>query len=193
MERLHRLQFGLIAVTLALWFSGVRAFAHTLPISYLFMVTDVDYVHLELSFNPFELASFSEFDTNRNGRLDPAEIESQGDKITKLLLENLTLRVDGKEVAAENAGISPDGDSHHATLRAHYRVKAREAVVSLESNLQKVTSSSHLTQVNCWRGGERQLAQLDSQRHQATFPPVAPKHKAEKPTQIPIAAETRKP
>jgi hypothetical protein len=170
--RLHR-QLGWIAIALAAWCSSARVFAHTLPISYLFVVTDVDYVHLELSFNPFELASFSEFDTNKNGRLDPDEIESQGDKITRLLLENLTLLVDGKKVAAENAGISPDGDSHHATLRAHYRVKARHATITVESNLQKVTSSSHLTQVNCLRGGERQLAQLDSQSHKATFKPAA--------------------
>ena len=190
---MHWLPLRSFALALALLVSGGRVCAHTLPISYLFVVADVDYVHVELSFNPFELASFSEFDTNKNARLDPAEFESQGAKITKLLLENLTLRVDGKEVTAENAGLAPDGDSHHATLRAHYRVKAREAVVSLESNLQRVTSSSHLTQVHCLRGGERQLAQLDSQRHQATFQPVAPKQKVVKPTDTSGATETRKP
>lgn len=159
---------------------GLRATAHTLPISYLFIVTDADYVHLELSFNPFELATFSEFDTNKNARLDPAEVESQGDKVTRLLLENLTLLVDGKKVAAENAGISPDADSHHATLRAHYRVKTRDATISVESNLQKITGSSHLTQVKCLRDGKEALAQMDSQSHKATFEPGAAEKKPEK-------------
>ena len=173
--RLHRLHFGLVAVTLALGLSLARVSGHTLPISYLFVVTDVDYVHVELSFNPFELASFSDFDTNKNGRLDPAEVESQGEKIGRLVLENLTLLVDGKKVAAENAGILADADTHHVTLRAHYHAKARGAAIAIESNLQKVTSSSHLTQVNFLSGGERQLAQLDAQSHKATFKPAAPK------------------
>lgn len=192
-RRSHRFQFGLIAVTLAWWFSGARVASHTLPISYLFVVTDVEYVHVELSFNPFELASFSEIDTNKNGRLDPPEVESQGDKIARSLLENLTLSVDGKKVPAENAGISPEADSHHATLRAHYRMKARGATITIESNLQKVTSSSHLTQVNCLRSGERALAQLDSQSHKATFEPGAPKQKAVGKMEIPKSTEIKKP
>lgn len=193
MGRLHRLQFGLIAVALALGFVGTRAYAHTLPISYLFIVTDADYVHLELSFNPFELVNISEIDTNKNSRLDPAEIESQGDKITRLLLENLTLMVDGKKITAENAGIAPDADSHHATLRAHYRVKTRHATISVESNLQKITSSSHLTQVNCLRDGKRTLAQIDSQSRKATFEPVAPEQKAAKQPRRSNSTETKKP
>ena len=193
MERLHRLQFGVFAVALALCISGARAFAHTLPISYLFIVTDVDYVHLELSFNPFELASFSEFDTNKNGRLDPAEVETHSDKLARLLVENLTLSVDGKKIPAETAGVISDGDTHHATLRAHYRVQARDATINLESNLQNVTSSSHLTQVNCLRAGERQLAQLDSQSHKATFKPHADTRDTAKRSAISIPTETKKP
>ncbi len=193
MERSHRLQLGWLAVTLGLGFCGARVWAHTLPISYLFVVTDVDYVHVELSFNPFELASFSEIDTNKNARLDPAELESQGEKITRLLLENLTLLVDGKKVSAENAGISPDADSHHATLRAHYRVKARNATITIESNLQKITSSSHFTQVNCLRGGERRLAQLNSQSGKATFEPGAQIQTTTRRSDISNSTEAKKP
>ena len=172
---------------------GLRATAHTLPISYLFIVTDADYVHLELSFNPFELATFSEFDTNKNARLDPAEVESQGDKITRLLLENLTLLVDGKEVPAETSGIAPDSDSHHATLRAHYRVKTRDTKISVESNLQKTMGSSHLTQVKCLRDGKQALAQLDSQSHKVTFEPGAPEQKPVKRPRRSNSTETKKP
>lgn len=191
--RFQLLQRGWLLIALALWLPGLRVQAHTLPISQLFVVTDVDYVHIELSFNPFELASFSEVDTNKNGRLDPPEVESQGDRITRLLLKHLTLLVDGKKVSAETAGISPDADSHHATLRAHYRVKARGATITIESNLQKVTSSSHLTQVNCLSGGERHLAQLDAQSRKATFELGAPKQKAVEILEIPKSTELKKP
>jgi len=183
----------LLSFALALWILRLNAPAHTLPISYLYIVTDVDYVHLELSFNPFELANFSDIDTNKNSRLDPAEVASQGDKISRLLLNHLALSVDGKKIVAETAGISPDADSHHATLRVHYRVKAQGATVAVESNLQKVTSSSHLTQVNFLSGGERQLAQLDSQSRKATFKPSRPKPEAGPSTEVSKANQSQKP
>jgi len=158
---------ALAAGTLAL--SGLRATAHTLPISYVIVVTDQDYVHLELSFNPFELASFTEWDANKNGRLDPEELASAQDNLTRKILDHLVLSADGKSVAAETAGIAPDADSHHATLRAHYRVDARRTALTLESSLQEITSSSHLSQVNFLRDGKPQLAQLDSQSRKVTF------------------------
>lgn len=148
---------------------GLRATAHTLPISYLFVVTDQDYVHLELSFNPFELANFAEFDTNRNSRLDAGELAAAGPGICRQLLSQLTLSANDKLVAAENAGLSPEGDTHHAVLRAHYRVDARNAKLALESRLPAITSSSHLTQVNFLRKGKRELAQLDVQSRTASF------------------------
>jgi hypothetical protein len=159
---------AVLAAGMLMWFA-LRATAHTLPISYVFVITDKDYVHLELSFNPFELASFAEFDANQNGRLDPGELSSTQDQLTRQILDHLVLSADGKPVAAETAGISPDADSHHATLRAHYRVEARRAALTLESSLQDITSSSHLSQVNFLRDGKPQLAQLDSQSHKVTF------------------------
>jgi hypothetical protein len=152
----------------------LRAPAHTLPISYLFVVTDQDYVHLEFSFNPFELASFTEFDTNNNGRLDPEELTGSQGKLTSQILDHLVLSADGKPVTAETAGIAPDADSHHATLRAHYHVDARGAGLTLESRLQEITSSSHLSQVNFLRGGKPHLAQLDSQSRKVTFSAPTP-------------------
>lgn len=192
-SQLVALQLGLLVVTIVFLLTGGRTFSHTLPISYLFVVTDVDYVHVELSFNPFELASFSEIDTNKNGRLDPPEVKSQDDRITRLLLENLTLTVDGNKVSAETAGISPEADSHHAVLRAHYRVKAHGATVAIESSLQKVTSSSHLTQVKFLSGGEQHLAQLDSQSGKVMFKPVGPKQAAGKPAVKSQTTEIKKP
>ena len=161
----------MIAALVAGWlaFFGLRATAHTLPISYVFLVSDKDYVHLELSFNPFELASFSDLDANKNGRIDPDELASSQEKLSHQILEHLVLSADGKPVAAETAGIVPDVDTHHATLRAHYRLDASQAALTLESTLQEITSSSHLSQVNFLRDGKPQLAQLDSQSHKVAF------------------------
>ena len=164
---------GALAAGMLILFD-LRAPAHTLPISYLFVVTDQDYVHLELSFNPFELASFSGLDTNRNGRLDPEELAAAQEKLSRQILDHLVLSADGKPVTAETAGIAPDADSHHATLRAHYQVDARGAELTLESRLQEITSSSHLSQVNFLRGGKPHLAQLDSQSRKVTFSAPTP-------------------
>lgn len=146
-----------------------RAMAHTLPISYLFVVADKDYVHLELSFNPFELSSFAEYDTNHDARLDAAELAAVEPQLCRKLLDHLTLRVNDEVVATETAGLSPEGDTHHATLRAHYRVDARHAMLVVSSSLAEITSSSHLTQLNFLRDGKRELAQLDAQSHTASF------------------------
>ncbi|MEK7675347.1 MAG: hypothetical protein AAB676_05890 [Verrucomicrobiota bacterium] len=149
------------------------AAAHTLPISYLTVVPDEEYVHLELVLNPFELSFFSEIDRNKNARLDPAEIENREANLCGRILDCLKLRVNGTLVPAEIAGFTPDLDSHHATLRAHYRVDARRLPLAIESKLAALTSGSHLTQVTCRRGERIQIARLDTQSATATFEPVA--------------------
>ncbi len=180
---------GTVLVAGMLTLFALRAPAHTLPISYVFVVTDQDYVHLELSFNPFELAGFTEFDANKNGRLDPEELSSPPDQLTRQILDHLILSADGKPVAPENAGIAPDADSHHATLRAHYRVNASRAALTLESRLPEITSSSHLSQVNFLRDGKPQLAQLDSQSRHVTFSVATPVAAgAPSPLRAPICA-----
>ncbi len=177
------LLFGLVG-----WVHSSRA--HLLPISYLTVVVDDDYVHLDLNFNPFEMANFSAVDTNQNGRLDPAEVVAQGDKITQQLLEHLTLSVAGQKVSAETSGIFPELDGHHATLRAHYRVQARAATIIIQSRLPKILGSSHLTQVKFTNRGEPQLRQLDSRSGRAVFKPEAAKKPGAPPRK---QAETHRP
>jgi hypothetical protein len=157
----------LAALVLTICPAGLRA--HTLPISYLTVVTDTDYIHLELMFNPFELSFFSELDKNKNGQLEPAELEAQKEELTKRLVGSLKLRVNGKRIQAEVSGLIPDVDSHHLTLRAHYHADARRAAVTIESTLPRITSGSHLTLVTFSRGGQPQLAQLDTQSSKVTF------------------------
>jgi hypothetical protein len=148
--------------------------AHTLPISYLHLVADTNYLHLELTFNPFELSFFSELDSNHNGRLEPSELEGKQDQVTPRILDCLKIYIDGKLVRAEVAGLMPDLDSHHVTLRAHYLIKGPMAKITLESSLTSITSGSHLTQVTFLHDGQRQLAQLDLQSPTVTFV-LAPK------------------
>jgi len=151
---------------------ALGAHAHTLPISYLYVVPDKEYIHLELILNPFELSFFSELDQNKNGQLEPAELEAQKENVTRQLVGALKLSVIGKLIPAEVSGLTPDVDSHHLTLRAHYRVDARRSALTIESTLPRLTSGSHLTQVTFLRTDQRQLAQLDMQSPRATFQPV---------------------
>jgi hypothetical protein len=157
---------------LALLLVAGRVGAHTLPVSYLHVVPDADYLHLEFTVNPFELNSFSELDTNKDGRLEPMELADRQDAVTRRILDCLKLRVGGKLVAAEVSGITPDVDSHHITLRAQYPVDARSAPLEIESTLGTITSGSHLTQVTYLLAGRRQLAQLDMQSAKVTFEPL---------------------
>jgi hypothetical protein len=154
---------------LATTFSGR---AHLLPISYLLIVPDAQYLHLELVLNPFELSFFSELDTNKDGQLSRTELESKQDVLTRRILDCLKVQVGGKSISAETAGVTPDIMSHHVALRAHYRVDARYSRMTIESTLFTITSGSHLTQVTYQGEGPRQLAKLDMQSTKATFVPA---------------------
>ncbi len=173
------LSWGLVS-----WLT-VSAGAHTLPISYLTVVPDADYLHLELTFNPFELTFFSELDRNQDGRLGTTEWETQQAQVTQRLVDCLKLRVDDTLIAAETSGITPDLDSHHATLRAHYPVDARRAAVTLESSLVALTSGSHFSQVTFGREGRTQTARLDQQSSRVTFAPF------EEPPAAGVTRDTR--
>jgi hypothetical protein len=153
---------------------AARARAHTLPISSLTLMPDEDYLHLELTLNPFELTFFSEVDANGDGRLDPGEWEGQGESIALRILERLTLGVNGRVVNAEIAGLSQNYDSHHIAVRAHYAVDARQARVTVQSQLAALTSGSHVTQVTFGRGEQVQAARLEMQSPQATFEALVP-------------------
>lgn len=77
----------------------------------------------------------------------------------------------GQLVAPETSGVTADLDSHHLTLRAHYRVDARRSPLTIECSLVSITSGSHLTQVTYSSSGHRQFANLDQQTTSVTFAP----------------------
>jgi hypothetical protein len=153
--------------------SALGAAAHTLPVSYLRLVPDADYLHLELVFNPFELSFITEVDDNKDQELDPGELQAHGQVVAKRVVGALKLSVGREEVRAETAGMDPDLSGHHARLRAHYRVDARRQPLTLESELNSLMSASHLTQVTYVNGeqAQPQLAQLDSHSRKVTFQP----------------------
>lgn len=163
--------FYCLLAALALF--ACRACAHTLPISYLRLQADADYLHLELVFNAFEISFISELDDNKDGELDEAELMAHGQALANRVVSVLKLTVGGKPVFAETAGMDPDMTGHHVRLRAHYKVDARRLPVTLESDLNSITSSSHLIQVAFVGEGPQQLAQLDMHWPKVTFqPPV---------------------
>jgi hypothetical protein len=158
----------LAAVAFAL---GADLWAHTLPISFVTLVPEADYLHLELTINPFELSFFSEIDRNHNGRLESTELAAAEASITRKLLGALALEVDGRRLEAEVAGINADPESHHFALRAHYPADTRNVPLRLTSTLAAETSGSHLTQVTYRLGERTQAARLDTQSSRVTFEP----------------------
>jgi hypothetical protein len=152
------------------------AAAHTLPISYLRLVVDADYLHLELVCNPFELTLMPEVDDNKDAELDLAELAAHGQVVADRVVAALKLTAGETALRPETAGMDPDLSGHHVRLRAHYKVDARRLPLTLESDLPALTSSSHLTQVTYVNGGYQQLAQLDPHSRKVTFqPPPEPK------------------
>lgn len=147
------------------------AHAHTLPISYLRLQPDADYLHLEFTFNAFELTFLSDIDDNKDGELDADELKAHGQVLANRVVSALKLKVGGQPVSAETAGMDPDMTGHHVRLRAHYKVDARHLPLTLESDLVAITSSSHLVQVTYAQDGHQRLAQLDSQTRKVTFQP----------------------
>jgi len=166
--RLLAWRFTLVtAVTL----QTVAAAAHTLPVSYLRLATDADYLHFELIINPFELSFLSEVDDNHDAELSPVELERHGQKLADRLVGAFRLSAGGKPLHPETAGMDPDLNGHHVRVRAHYKVDARQLPLTLESDLIAITSASHLVQVTYGNGSARQMAQLDSLSRKVTFEP----------------------
>jgi hypothetical protein len=149
--------------------SGGRAAAHTLPISYLRLVPDADYLHLELVFNPFELTFMGEVDESKDGELSLAELEAHGQTVADRVVGALKLTAGDTPLRPETTGMDPDLSGHHVRLRAHYKVDARRLPLTVESDLPALTSSSHLTQITYVNDGRQQLAQLDPHSRKATF------------------------
>ena len=170
----HKLSSLRVWIVVALVWLGLRVsgLSHTLPISFLTIVPDADYLHAELTFNPFELTFASELDGNKNGQIDPHEWVEQETNVTARILECLKLEIAGRLITAEISGLTPDIESHHVTLRAHYRIDARGRQVRIESDLSRITSGSHLTQVTFGSEDRQQWARLDMQSKVATFEPA---------------------
>jgi hypothetical protein len=155
------------------------AAAHTLPISYLRLVPDADYLHLELVFNPFELTFMSEVDDNKDGELDLAELAAHGQVVAQRAVGALKLTTGEAVLRPETVGMDPDLSGHHVRVRAHYKVDARRLPLTVETDLPTLTSSSHLTQVTYVNGNHQQLAQLDPHSRKVTFqPPSEPRSTA---------------
>ena len=172
MQHQNRLRATWLVLAVAGWLGWVTgARAHTLPISYLILAPDSDYLHLELMLNPFELNFFSEIDRNHNHRLDPAELEASRTLVAGKLVECLRLQVGNRVVSPEVFGLIADFDTHHIRLRAHYRVDARTHALTVESTLATLTSGSHVTEVTFRRPGGTQSARLDMQSPRVTFVP----------------------
>ena len=152
--------------------------AHTIPVSYLTVVPDKEFVHLELVINPFDLTFFSEVDSNHDGRLDRDELPRFKEIGTRLLLQAIEIRVGGKVIQAEVAGTNLAPDSHHVIMRAQYRMDAREVPISIGCSLAKITRGGHLTSVRYINHGQRQSAVLDVGQGSVTFSPTGNSAKA---------------
>jgi len=163
---------GSIAVIWILYYPA-RTFAHDLPISNMTIVAAEESMHVELMLNAAELSFFSEIDRDKDGILDPAEVKSQSEQISRKIIECFSFSIDGKPIPAAVHGVVPDLGSHHLTIRAHYPCDAREAPVYLESSLVSITQRSHVIEVTFHRPDRRQTARLDAHDHQILFNTVA--------------------
>ncbi len=160
---------ALIPTLLLLSLFSLNLFAHTLPISYLTLLPDGNYLHLELTLNPFELGSLAGFDANKNQEFDSAKTQGADKMLSEQILQHLKIKSGGQLLTAETAGLSGESGSHHIILRAHFRVPNPQAVITVESDLTGITSASHLTEVTFGREGHSQLARLDFQTTKAVF------------------------
>ena len=144
---------------------------HTLPISYLTVVPDTNYVHVELVLNPYELSFFAEIDANHNRILDREEMDRFRQVGTELLLGAIEIRVEGRMIRADAAGADLALGSHHVALRAHYPVDARRLPLKVVCRLAQITSGGHVTVVNYVNRGGKQTVLLERAGAEASFDP----------------------
>jgi len=157
-----------VAILVAAVVRPCTVVAHTLPISFLRLQPEAEFLHAELVLNPFELNFFSELDRNHDGRFDDDELKASESALVRRIVESLRLFVRGEAVAAEVAGVAFEGDTHHVAMRAHYHVDARRAPLRIQSALGALTSGSHVTHV-VLAGEPPQQARLDMQTTSAVF------------------------
>ena len=135
------LKHTLIAATLLLAVGQSQLQAHNLPISEMMLVADDEYLHMEVVINATELTFFREMDVDRNGHVSLAETEDWGEQVSRRVVDCFDIRVDGQVVKVDVAGLVPNHNTHHLTIRAHYPVDVAEASVELTSRLAAITSS----------------------------------------------------
>lgn len=150
------------------------AAGHTLPISYLTVVPDKNYVHVELVLNPYELSFFAELDANHNRILDREELARFRQVGTELLLGAIEIRVEGRLVRADAAGADLALGSHHLVLRAHYPVDARRLPLKVVCTLAQITSGGHVTVVTYINKRRKQTVLLERAGAEASFDPNTP-------------------
>jgi hypothetical protein len=163
----HSFLIAILLTTVAA--SSTRA--HDLPISEMQIVTATDTMHVELVINTSELHATSELDRNRDGHLAYAELAPHGEMIARRVFNLLTFSVAGHPLQADVCGIVPHPNTHHLTVRAHYRVDARNAVIALESRLFSIVPGAHVMQITLHRPGKRQVARLSANSSTVVFSP----------------------
>ncbi len=167
MRLLFRLASMIFAV--GLFCVATSTSAHDLPITDMKIVAAKESMHVEIVLNSAELNFFSEIDRDKNGFLDPQELEQESLQISKLVVGCFSFQVDGQPVQAAVHGIVPTIGSHHLTIRAHYPVDARKVPVYMESRLLAITRKSHVIEVTFQRPDRRDSARLNAHDQDVLF------------------------
>lgn len=167
------LKHALIAATVVLATSDSRLLAHNLPISEMMLVADEEYLHMEIVLNATELTFFRELDSDRNGHVSLNEAGDRSEQVSRRVVDCFKIRVDGQVVEADVAGLVPNHNTHHLTIRAHYPTNALAASVELISRLSAITHGAHLAQVVYRTPHEIQKARLNASSGSVLFPAPA--------------------
>ena len=154
------------------------ALAHDLPISEMMLAADEDRLHLEIVLNASELNFFSELDLDKNGHLTPMELAERDEQVARQVVDRIEIYIDDQLVQADVAGIVPNYNTHHLTIRAHYPVDATSAKVEVSSRLAAITHATHLLQLTFQRPLATQKAGLTTRRAVAHFPALTPESSA---------------
>ena len=148
--------------------------AHDLPLSEMMLVAGEDRLHLEIVLNAPELMFFSELDLDKNGHVNPAELAGREEQVARRVVDCVEIWVADHLVHADVAGIVPNHNTHHLTIRAHYPVDATRATVDISSRLAAITHAAHLLQITFRRPLAIQKASLAANRSKARFAGFAP-------------------
>lgn len=150
--------------------AGAALHAHDLPVSELKLVAGDDRLHLEIMLNAWELQFFNELDGDKNGLLDRQELDAREEQIARRVVDTLDIRIDNQLIAADVAGVVPDYNTHHLTIRAHYPVDARDAQMEVSSRLAAITNAAHVVKLTLRRTATTERATLSSSDSLASFP-----------------------